>query len=168
MPTAFTVVKHNGPNPDTFPTTLVPSVTAAHSVFTRLELAEEHKHKSQTHEVGHDRLRKKTHETHTRVFPIWASCSTCAATVLNSNGETSLSKWKPLSAETVWQPPQMPKLQQKNEPGLAVVCGSTSDRPPEVRYNNCLACPYPSWVMSGQNACVIEQFGPLVDPLHRM
>ena len=43
---------------------------------------------------GEGRLRK-THETHTRVLQVWASCSTCAATTVRSDGEKSPPKSKP-------------------------------------------------------------------------
>ena len=55
---------------------------------------------------------------------------------IENDGETSLPKWKPTSAETVGQLPQMSKLQRKSEPGLAVV--GTNDHPPEIWYNNFL------------------------------
>ena len=68
----------------------------------------------------------KKHEAHTRVLLVWASCWTCAATALKSDGDTSSPKWKPPSAEPVWEFPQLPKLQRKNELGLSRCPRATS------------------------------------------
>ena len=91
------LLMHIASCPASFPTVLVPSVTAAHSVVTQLEIAEKQWHCRRQCGVDHGRLRK-THETHTRVLKFGASCSTCAARALNGDGETSSPKSKPPSA----------------------------------------------------------------------
>ena len=138
--------------PESFPTAPVPSVTAQHSVFTRLELAEKERHNAQ-HMMWTivDFAPPKKHKTHTRLLTILASSSTFATVALNTDGGTSSPKWKPplLKLSGIYH--KCGKLQLKKRNWTRCVSRRANNHQ-RADATSCL-CQHLPWVNGGQNAC---------------